>query len=182
MKEGGKLENRNKYLIVGIVILFLVIAVVGYFAYSQYRMSEMDKNMLKANQVNAGYDQLLTDMETLSNQSKYDEANAKMDILIGNVKEEKNLTEQAYANADGNYKELIQIQLRKINLKLDMVNDLKTLLNYQKQNDIANAMNMLKAILDKRTEFDKIQNEYDTYKSTHPEVKEHTIKYWNSTA
>lgn len=184
--NSSKSGKNKKYLLIGIVVILIaIIGVASYFLYQNYRMQEMDKLMLESNtvftpQLNAK----ITEANNIANSTSpdynkvgtlLDEAILLQTKIISNV-------EKAYQYADGPYKELLALSLTRDRLDLNILNSWKSRIEYIKQGNSAQALQLLSQEQDLATESTKAHNEYVNFKSTHPDVKEHTVKYWNSTA
>lgn len=178
------MERRKIYLIIIIAILVVLISVAGYFVNQNYRLQQMDKLMLD-------YDVNLTPKLN----EKIDEANNMANLTspdfykIGSAVDEAILiqkqmissVEKAYQYADGEYKELLTLLLVRDRLALDILNTWRSRIDYYKNGNTEQADQLLKKEQDLDTELTKANNEYVNYKSMNPAVKEHTIKFWNST-
>ena len=178
------MEKRNKYLIIIIIILVITIGITGFFAYQSYRMSQMDKFMLQSNtitdtQFQDKYVELNNSFKNKQNQIT-DKEISEMDDLIQIGNQSLSLHEQAYQYADGPYKDLIAIAIKKDRLELTWVELWKQEAQLVKNGD-PNIADIEKSMGNTLNEINNAQNDYVTFKSTHLDVKEHTIKYWNST-
>ena len=166
-----------------ILVIVLAASVAGYFAYGQYRMSQMDKYMLQANQIADEIDRLETEANKLAEENApTDEIIAKVDKIIEKQNKTIQLVEKAYQYADGPYKELLEICLKKDRLILTAYQLWRTRLDYIKEGDYIQAAYTRAQEEEMWNEIYKLDNDYQTFKSTHPEIKEHTIKYWKSPA
>ncbi len=173
----------KKKLVILVVVLAVATGVVGYFAYSQYRMSQMDKYMLQANQIADEIDRLEKEANKLAEENApTDEIIAKVDEIIEKENKAIQLVEKAYQYADGPYKELLEICLKKDRLTLTAYQLWRTRLDYIKEGDYIQAAYTRAQEEEMWNEIYKLDSDYQTFKSTHLEVKEHTIKYWKSPA
>ena len=179
------MEKRNKYLVIIIVILVVAIGIAGFFAYQSYRMSQMDKLMLQSNTITATqfqdkYSELNNTINSNGQNQIPDKEINEMNDLIQIQNQSISIDEQAYQYADGPYKDLIAIAIKKDRLKLTWLDLWKQEAELVKNGD-PNIGDIEKSMTNALNEFNNAQNDYVTFKSTHLDVKEHTIKYWNST-
>ncbi len=179
-------SRKTKYLLIGLIIVLIVgISIAGYFLYQKYRMDQVDALMLESNTVlQPQLSAKLIEANNLANSSSspdYDKVGTLVDEAIGTQKKIISSSEQAYQYADGPYKELIALGLKKERLNLDAITSWRSRIEYLKQGQTAQALQLLQQEQNLATEITKANNEYLNFKSTHPDVKEHTIKFWNST-
>lgn len=178
-------SGKTKYLLVGLIIVLVVgVSIAGYFLYQKNRMDQMDALALESNkvlipQLNAKVTEA-NDLANSSTSPDYNKVGSLIDEAIDIQKKVISNEEQAYQYADGPYKELISLGLKKDRLRLDFIVSWRSRIEYLKQGQSAQALQLLQQEQNLATEITKADNEYLNFKSTHPEVKEHTIKFWNS--
>lgn len=130
-------------------------------------MSQMDKYMLQANQFANESDRLATEADELADEgaqpdeiaSKVDEANDKLNKAI-------QLVEKAYQYADGPYKELLEICLKKDRLMLKAYELWRTRLDYIKEGDYIQAAYIRAREEEMWNEIYKLDNDYQTQINT----------------
>jgi hypothetical protein len=177
------LEKRNKYLIIVVIILIIAIGIAGFFAYQSYRMSQVDKLMVEAKNITNQIGVVSNETDDITNKTpiNYDKIYANIDEMTDLVKQRKAVDEKAYQYADGPYKELITIYLKQSELQINYLGLWKSRVQYLQQNNLYQVNEINKQEDNNLNELTKAINDAKTFKSTHPDVKEHMQKYWNYT-
>lgn len=178
------MENRRKYLLIILtVVLVVVVGIIGFYAYQNYKMTEMDKYIAHSNVLYKQLNSSFYEIDSMANKTPVDYNN-----ILNKIDETSNIQkqiisdfEQANIYADGPYKDLIAIGLKKNNLLLNYISYYRSYIEAAKRNDSNAMVQALKNMENTMIEIQKADNEYKTFKSTHLDIKEHGIKYWNST-
>ncbi len=178
-----KLEKRNKYLVIIILVLVILVGLSTYFVYQNYMMYQMDKYMIQTNvlapQISAGTDEA----NNILNSSTPD-YNAGINVITETISLENQTIlddEQAYQYANGPYKDLINLSITKDRLNLNLLTSWRNRIYDIQQGNIAPVSKLLGEEKTLTTDWIIANDNYQNFLSTHLDVKEHTIKYWNST-
>lgn len=174
---------ENKFLIVLVAILIVLVGIGGYYAYGSYRTTQMDSYMLQSNVLIDQLSAKCDETNSIANTTPidYDKLNKGIDDQIGLQKRIIAVESTAYQYADGPYKDLISIAIQKDNTYLDYLGLWKQRVAYIQQNNYYQASQTIQQEDSTLSEMNKLDNQYKTFKDTHLDIKEHCIKYWNST-
>lgn len=88
---------------------------------------------------------------------------------------------QAYQYADGPYKDLINLSITKDRLNLNLLTSWRNRIYDIHQGNIAPVSQLLGEEQTLTTDWIIANDNYQNFLSTHLDVKEQAIKYWNST-
>ncbi len=169
---------EKKKLLAIIIILAAATGIIGYYAYGQYRMSQMDKYMAQASQLAPEYNATAKEMVAYAAAGDYDMAIEKADKLGSLMDKILSLQGRAYEYADGPYKEVIGLLIEYNQLARENIELWKEELLCLKAGDYMGAQ-ILEAEMDELTvEKGKIEARKEAIKSRHPEVKEHIENTW----
>jgi ribosomal protein L40E len=184
--KNGKKSLKSKFttkkvLIPIIVVLLVLIALGGYFVYQNYKMQQMDNNMVQYQSVMANVFTKYAETNQIANSTppNYDQIYGNIDSMIADSKEAKTYAEAAYQYADGPYKELITQQLKFIDLYITDLELWKQRVQYIQQNNLYQVTEIKKQEDTVNSEETKLFNDISTFISTHPEIKQHVNQYWN---
>jgi uncharacterized membrane-anchored protein YhcB (DUF1043 family) len=177
------LEKRNKYLIIIIIILVIAIGIVSFFAYQNYRMSQMDKLMSQTPSIGISYTEKFNETNTLVNETPedYNKVYSNMNEMINEINQVKSIQATAYQSADGSYKDLITLYLKQDDLYINMINLWSSRVQYIQQQNMFQTNQIIKEEDDNNNEITKNGNDISTFLVTHPDIKNHVVKYWNYT-
>lgn len=177
------MERRNKYLIIIIIILVITIGIVSFFAYQNYRMSQVDKLMSQTPTIATQYSEKYSETNTLANKTPtdYNTMHSNMNEMINEINQVKSIQATAYQSADGPYKDLITLYLKQDDLNINMINLWDSRVQYIQQRNMFQVNQVIKEEDDNNNEISKNGNDISTFLATHPDIKDHIAKYWNYT-
>jgi ribosomal protein L40E/predicted negative regulator of RcsB-dependent stress response len=176
----SKFTNK-KVLIPIVVVLLVLVALGGYSLYQNYRMQQMDANMVQYQAAMAKYWSKSAETEVLTNSTpiNYDQIYSNIDTMNANLKEAKSYGETAYQYADGPYKDFINQQIKVDDMLLSENSFWKQRVQYVQQNNFVQAGDTKKLEENVANQVTNLSNDMSTFLSTHPEVKQHANQYWN---
>jgi hypothetical protein len=177
------LDKRNKYLILIIVILVIAVSVTGYFVYMNYTTSQMDEYMAQATYLSSqsGVDQ--DDANNILNASSQD-YNKALSLINDSINlQNQTLSDdgQAYQYANGPYKDLINMSLTRDRYDYNLLTSWRDRIIIIQQNSTGSVTQLLGEEQTIETNSIEANDDYLNFLLIHPDVKEHVIKYWNST-
>ncbi len=183
IREHKKSKLSNKKVIIPILLILLVaIGVSGYFLYQNDRMQQMDKYMsdynYQASQFKSKYDETLQIAD--SSPINYDAALISFTESVDIQKTKMENLEKAYQYSDGAYKDLIAIKIKAERLRLDAMGYSEQLLESAKSNDLTSVQAFSSKVNSLTDEMNKVESDYSTFLSTHPDVKQHVNQYWGT--
>lgn len=169
---------ENKFLIIIVAILIIVVGVGGYYAYGSYQTTQMDKYMKQANGYADTSDNLTDEANSLADQNRYDEALTKLDEAIWNYNQSVALTQKAYQNANGPYKDLLSVGMKKQKVYLEMLYSWESRLQYIINGDYVSAAELKKTEENRLNDLNKYDDDYESIKAQNPGMQEHIDNNW----
>ncbi|MBC7088783.1 MAG: hypothetical protein H5T39_00060 [Methanobacteriales archaeon] len=176
--EVKSIIEKKTLLKIAVIILVVAVAVAGYITYKNYRMAQMDKYVIQANQLVDEFNRTREEANTYAEEGDIDKAIIKVDKAIKELKEMISLAEKAYQYADGPYKEVIGLLIERDQLILQGLESWRSRLEYIKEGDYASAWELKDQEKDIITEIEKIEARKEAIKSKHPDVKQHIESKW----
>lgn len=171
---------ENKHLAIIVAVLLIAVGISGYYAYGIYQTNEMDKYMTQAFVYADKSASQYYEAEVLANQTKYNETIDKIDSSIWNANQVYNLSQKAYQNAKGPYKDFLVVYMKRQKVWIELLDSWKSRIQYFQSGNLVKGAELKKQEENRLNDYNQYDDELSSIIAQNPGMEDYRNKNWNS--